>query len=343
MRFNQLARYNIIARLMSGTVGVICALFGCGVWALVIQRLVHAGSKTLLLWFFSAWYPIMLFSWGAFKELFSFGMKVVGTNLLQFFDTRIDVFFIGTFLGMTALGYYTVAGKVLMIIWRVHQSVMRVLIPAFSRLQSNFAELRTFLCKVIKITALFNFPLFFGGMLAANEVIYLLFGPAWKPSVNIMRFMLAGGLIYTTMGYLGVILTAIGKPGLLLKIRSTITAIRLILFYVAAQYSVEWVAAANAAIAYGILLPVYLVFLCKTISLRPLLFMSQFIKPLLCIICMCATLIICKHLLSIQNYVHHAYIIISTSAIVYICSIMVLFKEECFGFIRKYISNCRAA
>ncbi|WP_285829442.1 lipopolysaccharide biosynthesis protein, partial [Phocaeicola sartorii] len=75
--FKTQAKASLIAAVISGMAGIILAYTGFGVWALVCQQLVNLAINTGLLWIFSKWKPMRTYSWKSFRELFSFGSKLL--------------------------------------------------------------------------------------------------------------------------------------------------------------------------------------------------------------------------------------------------------------------------
>ncbi len=75
MDFKKLTWINLAGALISGTTGLIMALQGYAVWALVFQTL--AGNMIYLagLWITSSWKPAFVFSINSFRSLFNFGTK----------------------------------------------------------------------------------------------------------------------------------------------------------------------------------------------------------------------------------------------------------------------------
>lgn len=62
MLFKKLFVSSIGAILVSGTIGIIAAYSGLGVWALVLQQLTNQIMITVILWFTVKWRPQFLFS-----------------------------------------------------------------------------------------------------------------------------------------------------------------------------------------------------------------------------------------------------------------------------------------
>ena len=81
--FKSRAKISIVSTILTGTVGLWMAYNGYGVWALVVQNLFSSAIRTVLLWVIVKWYPKLVFSWKSFKELFSFGSKLLASGLLD--------------------------------------------------------------------------------------------------------------------------------------------------------------------------------------------------------------------------------------------------------------------
>ena len=72
------------------------AATGFGVWALVAQQLVNLGLNAIMLWILSKWRPQWVYSWTSFRELFSFGSKLLASGLLDTLYNNIYQIVIGT-------------------------------------------------------------------------------------------------------------------------------------------------------------------------------------------------------------------------------------------------------
>ena len=55
--FKTQTKITLSASVVSGVVGVVMALFGCGVWSLVAQQLSRYLMRTVRLWLFNRWKP----------------------------------------------------------------------------------------------------------------------------------------------------------------------------------------------------------------------------------------------------------------------------------------------
>jgi len=105
--FKNQTKISVIASLGSGMVGIFLAYHGFGVWSLVAKYLLNLTLISTLLWFFTSWRPIKQFSRDSFKELFSFGSKLLASSLINRLYDNIYLLVIGKFFSSTELGYYT--------------------------------------------------------------------------------------------------------------------------------------------------------------------------------------------------------------------------------------------
>ena len=97
----------MIASLLSSVTGIGMALYGCGVWSLVGQLLTRQLFNTIFLWIYNCWRPIWEFSVESFRELFSFGSKLLFSGLLDTIYKNIFYIIIGRFYTSAQLGQYT--------------------------------------------------------------------------------------------------------------------------------------------------------------------------------------------------------------------------------------------
>ncbi|MFM6081168.1 MAG: lipopolysaccharide biosynthesis protein, partial [Dolichospermum sp.] len=138
LNFKPLAIRSLIATLGGGVIGVSMALMGFGVWSLVCQQLANGIIQVLVLWTSSDWRPRLSFSPKHFRDLFSFGMNVLGINILNFVVTNGDNLLIGYFLGPVPLGYYNLAYRLLTTVAQLFIGVASsTAMPIFSSIQDD--------------------------------------------------------------------------------------------------------------------------------------------------------------------------------------------------------------
>lgn len=295
--FKTLAVRSIIAMVIGGTVGITMALTGQGVWSLVGNQLAMGLAEVVVLWSVSDWRPGWQFSRQHLQELLSYGLNVTGLNGLNFLNRYSDNLLVSTFLGPTALGYYTVAYRVLTVLTElISKTTTQVAFPAFSRLQEDPDRLRRAFYKATQFTSLISLPAFLGIAALSPEIVQTLFGDQWHASAPVMRILTMAGILQTVTHFNGPVIMAMGKPGWHLGIKSVNTVVNVVGFIVVVPWGIVAVAAAYVIRAY-VLSPLDLWVLRRLIGLRWPAYLSQVAAPLAAAVTMVAAVLGTKALL----------------------------------------------
>jgi PST family polysaccharide transporter len=143
MRFRSLAIRKLAGVAGGGIVGVAMAFADYGAWSLVGQQIASALISVVTLWAVSPWRPGLHVSRSDFRSLFSFGINVVGGDLLNFLSRNVDTLLVGAYLGLVPVGFYAVAYRILDTTQQLLVNFARRLaFPVFARLQGDLDRLR---------------------------------------------------------------------------------------------------------------------------------------------------------------------------------------------------------
>lgn len=212
-RFRPLAIKSVLGIVSGGVIALIMAWKGLGLWSLVVQQIVTAVVECFVLWRAVAWRPKFVFSWKVFRELFSFGKFVTASSLVSGIAHRSDLFVIGYFLGLTEVGIYVMAQRLLQLGREVlTQAAQQVAFPTFSRLQEEPERMRWAFHEGVRLTSMLTFPSFIGLACLAPEVTLVLFGEKWAPAIPIVRILAVAGLVQSMVHLNGAIVLAKGRP-----------------------------------------------------------------------------------------------------------------------------------
>ena len=279
MQFKVFAARSLVATAVCGVAGIGAALMGFGVWSLVIKEIVFGSIGALMLWGTSSWRPGLRFSPQHFRELFAFGVNIIGFNFLDFFNRRSDDLLIGYFLGAVALGYYNVAYRLLLIMIKLLTSVTtQVALPTFSKLQKEPEKMRKAFYRVTRYTSLVSFPAFLGVAVLAPELIQTLFGEEWLPSVPVMRILALIGILQSVQYFAGTVLLAMNIPLWRLRVVYLNTAFNIAGFFIAVRWGINAVAISYAICVYTFS-PIFLILVKKLIRIDLKRYFLQYITP----------------------------------------------------------------
>ena len=188
VRFDVIAKRSMLTSVASGVVGVIMAKLGFGVWALVFQSIISQATNTIFLWTYCKWKPMWVFSWESFHSLFSFGSKLLLSNLLHTFYSNLSSIIIGRFFSAKDLGYYSRGTHFARFPVRTMRSVIqRVTFPILSKIQDDDEHLIHVYRRYIRMMSM---VIFFGCTLLAalaKPVIIILITDKWAPSIIFLQ------------------------------------------------------------------------------------------------------------------------------------------------------------
>jgi O-antigen/teichoic acid export membrane protein len=188
--FRTQAKVSLIAVIVSGITGLALAYTGCGVWALVFQAAFNNGLNTVLLWIFVRWKPLRVFSPQSFRELFSYGSKLLLSGLLDTVYRNIYTLVIGKKFQVTELGYYTRADQFAQFPSSNLTGIFqRVTFPILSSIQDDDERLRTVYRQYLRIAAVVIFPLMCGLAGVAKPFITLVLSEKWLGVIPLLQLL----------------------------------------------------------------------------------------------------------------------------------------------------------
>jgi O-antigen/teichoic acid export membrane protein len=265
MSFDVLARVEVLSTVIGGGTGVAVALAGGGVWALVLQALVTVAVMAVLLWLQSEWRPRFTASVAEIWSIVGFSGYLTGFNIVNYFARNADYMLIGWLLGREALGYYTMAYRILMFpLQNLSAVITRVTLPAFSRIQEDDVRLRRAYLTAISAIAILSFPLMAGMFVVAEPFVQAGFGKQWLPMVPLLMIFSPIGLVQSIVSTAGSIYIAKNKTAVLFRWGLFSSAVVVASFVIGLSWGILGVAAgysvASLALAYpGMAIPLRLI------------------------------------------------------------------------------------
>lgn len=185
--FKTQAKASMVAVVVSGIVGVCLALAGYGVWALVFQQLINSIVSGTFLWFFSKWRPKMIYSWKSFRELFSFGSKLMLSGVINTIYANIYQLVIGKVFTASSLGYYSRAHHFSEFpSQNLNNVIQRVTYPVLCAMQDDDDRMRDTYRKFLKLSAFVVFPLMCGLASVAYPLIRVVLGEKWEYTATLL-------------------------------------------------------------------------------------------------------------------------------------------------------------
>lgn len=219
MNFKALAKINIFALFVSGTISVAAALNGFGVWALVLQALVNACLITFGLHFSSSQRVYLAFSKKSFNSLFGYSSKLLIAGLYAQGLQQITSLAIGKFYMASQLGFYSQAKKLSDTSVNTLSSILhKVSFPVLASLQGDKIRMVGVYRRMIKMTAFIALPTMALVALMSEPIIQVLLGDKWLGTVPLLQWLALAHMVRPISTINMNILNAVGRSDLFLKV-----------------------------------------------------------------------------------------------------------------------------
>ena len=188
--FKSKAKVSVFAVIGSSIIGIYLAYNGFGVWALVAQMIASNSIKTLLLYYYTRWIPALRFSYDSFKELFSFGSKMLVSGIIGNIYNNLYSIIIGKFYTPAALGFYSKAENFATLpSMQISGVILNVTYPALAKIQDDNERLMEAYRKINKLSAFIIFPLMVGLAAVSEPLINTLLGEKWIGVVPLLQIL----------------------------------------------------------------------------------------------------------------------------------------------------------
>ena len=195
-RFKELVAFQTIASVISGVVAVIMAWMGAGAMSLVVNMLLGTGIHVALV----CWrYPPRLtfrLRREVIRRALRWSLPLAGSRMVTQVYVNADAIIVGKMLGSAELGFYSLALRLASFIGeRVFGTVGQVGFPSFASLKDDRQALVRHWLALTEVLALISFPAMMGLAVAGEDLIIVLVGAKWLPTLVPLPYLcLAAGL-----------------------------------------------------------------------------------------------------------------------------------------------------
>lgn len=188
--FKFLAQRSIIVQTVAGAIAILAALYGAGIYALLINPVL---SAVIIFVITFRRYPQQFFfttGFDSLKKIFSFSAYQFLFNLINYFSRNLDKLLIGKYMGLNPLGYYEKSYRLMMLpLQNITHVITPVMHPVFSDFQNDLGKLESSYLKVVRLLAFIGSPLSVFLFFTSRELMLLIFGMQWEASVPVFRIL----------------------------------------------------------------------------------------------------------------------------------------------------------
>ncbi len=211
-----------IVEVTTVTAGILAALAaalaGWGVWALVVQQLVMFFLKSATLLILSKAPFRFQFDFSELKGIMGFSWGMTNVRVVWFLGRNIDVLIIGRFLGATALGFYSVAWRIMMMPIEIFSSgLAQVLIPTLGQIQEDKPRLHAAVLRTYRTIAIFTMPAMAGIAALSVPLTLFIFGEKFAPAAWPIAALAIHGAVQSLLSAQGPVYMALGRLDVMMR------------------------------------------------------------------------------------------------------------------------------
>jgi O-antigen/teichoic acid export membrane protein len=248
---------SVLAVIGGGLLGAVMAIAGYGPWSLVVQQLARWTIQGIILWIASDWRPSFALSPAHLREMWAYGIRMCGLQLVDFLMPQGARLVIAAILGPTALGLYDVAARFCLFIEIILIHPLGVLFPTVAKIQNSLPAIQRLNIEAMRTAAIITVPAFVGLACVAPSLIPMLLGDAWADAVGTMQILCVATFFNLFIAIYAPTLLALGMPGWQFVVNAVMTTATLLLLPVLARLGLPFAATA-VAIAAGLGWPLQL-------------------------------------------------------------------------------------
>lgn len=219
INFKAMAFASLFSVVFSGTISIVFALKGFGVWALAIHLVLSSFLQMIFLWFQSQWRPSFDIRIGSLKKYIPFSAPLLVQGFIDKVVSNLESLLIGRFYSISELGFYSQSRNLSSYLTQaISNVVQRVTYPVLVEMNNDSQRLKEGYRQIIGTVMLFMIPLSFGVVATADTIVLVLFGEKWIQTAEYLRFLIVMGLFISLHSSCINIFLTLGKTSFFLKL-----------------------------------------------------------------------------------------------------------------------------
>ena len=239
--FKRLANVTFFSAVFSGIVGLILALLGFGVWALVVSTIASSFVNSMMLWWRSKWRLSVKVSLTSIRTMYAFGFRLMLSGLLNTLYKNLTQLFIGKKFSAADLGLYSRANQLAAFpSSNITAIFSRVTYPILcdETLKTDDKKLKDAYQKIIKLSMFVVFPLMIGLAAVANPLILLLLSKKWRGAIPLLQILSVAMMWYPVHALNLNVLMVKGRSDLFLRLEIIKKVIGIVIILITVNISV---------------------------------------------------------------------------------------------------------
>jgi teichuronic acid exporter len=213
LRFRGLSFAEVTASLTAGLIAVVMAYLGFGVWSLIANLFVLNILQGVA---YARYVPprfTLKLHRDFLRRVLRYCAPLTGSGFLTKFYDNADYLVVGRVLGPVALGFYSLAFRLSMLVnERISSVLNRAAFPTFAIFKHDVPKTIEHWFALTRRVTLITFPLLVWLAVNANDFVRLLLGERWAPAAVPLQFLCVMTAAKILTNIVNQLMSAIGHP-----------------------------------------------------------------------------------------------------------------------------------
>lgn len=197
LNYKKISLFNIISITIATIIGIIIAVLGYGVWALILLQVVNALVSTILFWSFEKNITIFVFSKNSFKKLYGFGLFTTLSSILDTIFDNVYQLILGKYFNLNQTGYYYQAKKLTEIpVGIIKSTSISVVFSALSNIQDDKDKFDKLYSNIVRVFTVIVGIICLLIFIYSKELLQILYGEEWIPASFYMKILAIAYFFY---------------------------------------------------------------------------------------------------------------------------------------------------
>ncbi len=237
MNFRLLALITFITTVIESVAAIVLALNEWSYLSLALANLANGIISVVLFILFRPQHCFVIPTFSGFKPYFQFGIPLLGANLSNYLNSYGTELIVGKSLGVSSVAFLNRANSIKDLVTKIFfSSINLVTMPLLSETIRNSDNVHHHFFRLTNLLLVFSVPALFVVYILSEEIIVLLFGQQWLPSVPLLKILCLASAIWFMGAFIPELLKAFGKTKTLFKINFGMMIGKLVLVLYLSRY-----------------------------------------------------------------------------------------------------------